>query len=363
MISMVREADGHLNRGAPLYLRLLVGWCLVGVYRASHEWMYARINGRPLGIADLMVSHLLISVSWATLTWVLFRNTYRVSFVRIESWRTLFQIFVPTCLTVATASVFGSYLAYQIPVTTRGAPFERFFIHEFHPALLDAFIVLGIACAIRIRDEASENAVNSARLEAQFAHAQMLVLRSQMQPHFLFNALNSISSMIRRAPEKAESMILHLSSLLRLSIESSTDPEVPLSTEIDFARRYVTIQQIRFADRLRVTWSIDADAMDVVVPAFLLQPLVENSVKHGLAHAEGGGLIRIHASRRGDRLVLSVVDNGPATSSDPNVLAEGIGIRNTRTRMRQLYGDSAELRLERGIRNGMVVTVIIPIRE
>jgi two-component system LytT family sensor kinase len=357
--ALFRDDSGRLRLGATLFVRLLCGWGLVELYRASHSWMFASLQDPSFSAVSLTVPYLVMSVSWALLTWVIFRVVYRVPFERLEAWRTLFVIFVPTVAGSAVASVCCDYVFYRIVHPPPHGPFWHFFMSEFHPTLLDSFIVLGIACAIRIRDEAARRDIDAAQLETQLAIAQMQALRSQMQPHFLFNTLHSISAMLHEAPGTADTMIAHLGALLRMSIDSSSEQEVPLSAEVEFARRYLDLQQMRFSDRLTVQWDIDRAALDVPVPTFLLQPLVENSVKHGLA-AAGGGIIRINAALKGQRLVIRVVDNGQPAASDPNLRTDGIGINNTRARLAQLYGPEAGLTLQHTV-NGTTVTLRIPL--
>ena len=186
-----------------------------------------------------------------------------------------------------------------------------------------------------------ESMVNSARLQAELARAQVQSLRMQLHPHFLFNTLNSISALVQEDPEAAETMIARLSDLLRMALENPAAQEVPLSQELKFVNLYLEIERTRFEDRLQVEFDIDSDALDALVPYMVLQPLVENAIRHGIANRTASGLIQISAKRHGRDLFLKVADNGSGVPASRLLsLKEGVGLTATRGRLERLYGSS-----------------------
>lgn len=184
------------------------------------------------------------------------------------------------------------------------------------------------------------------RLEVQLAEARLASLQMQLQPHFLFNCLNAISSLVRKQPEVADEMICTLASLLRAALDTQRRRTIPLGEELKLARQYLRIQRVRFGDRLRINEEIDAVPLDVAVPPLLLQPLLENAVTHGLGNQAGTVVLRVF--RRDGQLRLVVTDRpaDPAATRPPTKPGQGIGLGNTRERLAALYGDQAGLTLQ-----------------
>jgi len=208
--------------------------------------------------------------------------------------------------------------------------------------------------------------LRASQLEAKLATAQLAALKMQLHPHFLFNTLHSISELIHDDPRRAESMIVRLSDFLRMTLEHVGVPEVPLSEEIDFLKRYLEIEQMRFEDRLSVEWTVDPEVMDVRVPNLILQPIVENALKHGISKNAGAGVLKIVCRREEDRLAMRVTDNGPGpqrTALDlDQPLREGVGLNNTRSRLTRIYGGDHRIDLHRIPQGGFEVTLRVPLR-
>jgi len=183
----------------------------------------------------------------------------------------------------------------------------------------------------------------------------------QLNPHFLFNTLNSIASLVHEQP-RAEEMIEALSDLLRLALDASARQEVTLREELHFLDRYLLIEQIRFGERLRVEKQIDVSALDALVPILILQPLVENAVKHGIESQLAPGVIRVTAERAGKALILLVKDEGRGRAASQGPLREGVGLSNTRSRLKELYGGRASLVLKPGAAGGFAAEVQLPWR-
>ena len=196
-----------------------------------------------------------------------------------------------------------------------------------------------ICVALDYQSDLRDREVRTAGLERLLSEARLSMLRSQLDPHFLFNTLNSISAYVESAPGQARLMLEQLGDLLRLSLEHADQQEIPLERELNFIGRYIQLQLVRFADRLQVKVHTDPDALTAAVPTFLLQPLLENAIRHGTSKLSADGRIELSAWRSGDRLHIRVRDNGPglprAWSLDRH---SGIGLGNTRARLEQLYG-------------------------
>jgi LytS/YehU family sensor histidine kinase len=209
--------------------------------------------------------------------------------------------------------------------------------------------------------EALELKVRSAQLAEQLVAANLGALKMQLQPHFLFNTLGAIVVLVRKnQSEQAEAMIARLSDLLRLTLEDVATQEVALYRELEFLRLYLSIERVRFEDRLRVQTTADPDVSDALVPHMVLQPIVENAIRHGLGQSEEAVLIDIRARRSSDSLLITVCDDGPGSPSQC-FEGTGIGLANTRTRLKHLYGESATLSVENRSPRGVTVTIALPL--
>ncbi|MDP9195071.1 MAG: sensor histidine kinase [Acidobacteriota bacterium] len=261
------------------------------------------------------------------------------------------------------------FIVIDPPVTRRGrggggrsafAPLREIGRFRFLNQLLVYLAVLaaGFAREFFRRDQRRQQ--QAAQLQAQLAEARLDALRMQINPHFLFNTLHAVSALVERDPGGVRRMIARLSELLRYTIDSRATDEVPLRDELAFLRRYIEIMEVRFQGKLRVEMNIAADAQDALVPNLILQPIVENALEHGVNRSAGEGQIEIAARRDGERLVLTVRDNGPGLEAQN---ASGVGLANTRARLEQLYGDRASLELRDAEGGGVLAQITLPYRE
>lgn len=231
------------------------------------------------------------------------------------------------------------------------------------PRLVDGLTTyLGILAAGFARDyflRYRERAAETAQLRVQLAEARLAALRMQLNPHFLFNTLNTVSALAERDPAAVRTLVARLSALLRRVLDGSPSQRVPLREELALLRDYLDIQRIRFQDRLEVIEDVEPETLDALVPNLILQPLVENAVEHGASRASGTGRVTIQARRDANgTLMLRVMDNGPgAVRYESN----GVGLRNTRDRLRTLYGETAALRLHPGDTGGTVAELALPL--
>lgn len=241
--------------------------------------------------------------------------------------------------------------------------YQRLFLYNSVDNILVGFVpVVLVAYAVMYHDRFRERESQALQLETQLAKARLQTLKSQLQPHFLFNTMHSISSLMLTDVPAADRMMTRLSDLLRMSLEKDGVQITPLSCELDFVNGYLEIEKIRFEERLKVSVEVAPDALDAQVPHLILQPLVENAVKHGISRRSQGGEIGIEATHDEQNLFLRVFDNGPGMNGSSPEEKVGLGLRATRERLRALYGDEQSIEIVKGPRGGVEVRVRIPFR-
>jgi two-component system LytT family sensor kinase len=237
---------------------------------------------------------------------------------------------------------------------------QNLFRARLHSNLLTCWVLFGLRHAIEYYRRYRSREVAASRLEAQLAQAQLEVLKMQLQPHFLFNTMHAISALLYRDPEAADRMIARLSDFLRLTLDSAGVQEVPLKREMEYLDKYLEIEQVRFGERLVIHRDVQAGALDLLVPNLVLQPLVENAVRHGIAPRAAGGRIEVTARQMGSSLVIEVSDDGDGPDG---ILVEGVGLTNTRARLAQLCGAGAKLELERRDPAGFCSRLTLPCKS
>jgi LytS/YehU family sensor histidine kinase len=262
-----------------------------------------------------------------------------------------------------TLTLGGRWLGRALDLTAK-AP------DPFWPALRGATInLLGFSVilyvatvfawhAVTYYHDLKERKLRSTELESRLHQAQLEALRSQVHPHFLFNTLHSIAELIHENPPLAEQLILRLADLLREVLKAPVQQEVPLGDEIKFIKSYLEIEQMRLGDRLTVEWDVAPETLAACVPSLVLQPLVENAIQHGIAALARPGRLAIQARREDGYLHLQVRDTGPGLAHDQAKHGNGIGLANTESRLRRLYGDWQRFQLVND--HGLVVQVRIP---
>lgn len=351
------------------WLLIFLGWTLIGLFFGSQLYLFSALGFGMLmsweralgsGLADWYVWGALVPlVFWISHRFRLGRGTWpgmlllHLSFSVILS---LLQLLLTTALAESFAWIGGKPFPFL-----RGLGFAL--AVKFHWNVVIYWAIVGLSHALAYSRESREQELRASRLESQLAQAQIEALKTQLHPHFLFNTLNAISELIYENPEAAERMIAHLSELLRTTLEASGDQEVPLRQELDFLQRYLEIQEVRFGDRLTTRLDVDPGVRDALVPNLILQPLVENAIRHGIGPRSVPGRIEIHARSQKEMLCLQVCDNGSGLpNNDLSAIKEGVGLGNTRARLRQLYGAAQNLALSNPSGGGLVVTLMLPLR-
>jgi two-component system, LytTR family, sensor kinase len=266
----------------------------------------------------------------------------------------------------ALGFAFAHLLGRAIYLSALFSSWERFpvFMNKSAFVALDVLTygaIVGGWHALRYQREAKARELAEAQLRESLTEARLAALRSQLNPHFLFNTLNAISTMaLKREDDRVVLTLGHLGELLRVSLDDELPQEITLCDELDILDRYLEIQRIRFGERLTITRDVDVTLLDALVPSMILQPLVENAIVHGIAPVPGPGEVRICAERRGSMLVLEVFDSGPGFGATATT---GIGLANTRARLTQLYGADHSVTLGASDARGARVTVALPYRS
>jgi signal transduction histidine kinase len=252
--------------------------------------------------------------------------------------------------------------------TAYGRPFrywpevQRSALQYFDWEMMTYWAIVGLSHAVLYYRESRDRAVRGSQLETRLVEAQLKALQQQLHPHFLFNTLHAISALMHRDVEAADRTLMRLSDLLRLTLENIGQQEITLKAELEFLAKYLQIEQTRFADRLIIRFDVAPETLDVLVPNLVLQPLVENAIKHGVARKAGPGHIDIAARRDGDKLLMEVRDDGMGLSEDAlTALQKGIGVSTTRARLQHLFGADFRFEFHRQPA-GLLVLVAIPWR-
>jgi signal transduction histidine kinase len=365
---MPRSSGGGatLARNAGLTILMLAA---LAVFFTLQGQFLALARREPLGAWAVFATHLTTQLGlllpWAILVPVIGRLARVAELGRVRWPRVLIvhaggcalaTVLVPAFYTLATPSVLRWFGADP------GGPFTESFAKLFRTNALTYFLIVGFWVLVDYYRRFRERERAATALEAQLAEARLQALRAQVHPHFLFNALHAVSSLVHTNPDEADRMIGELSELLRASLHGSSQQEVPLRVEVQTLQHYLEIMKVRFKDRLRIHVAVPPEAGGTRVPAFLLQPLVENAVKHGVGALEEGGTIEIEAWRDGDRLAVRVRDTGDGFADPTAALPSGHGLAALRDRLCLLYGAEGALVLANGPAGGAAVTITLPWR-
>ena len=348
---------------------LFVGWTLVSIIFAGISYAAAiGENNKEFGFVSALRLNLVQFYVWAILTPFVFRFTRRFPIeLRPLNVRNLLLYF-PALISFAGIHQI-IHLAVLWSITPRWRQkypalidcYRAYFAFGFYIDLIIALlIVIAVHALLYYQNfRASESAQLS--LKTQLAQAQLRALKMQLHPHFLFNTLHSISSLVLEEPAKANSMIARLGDFLRLTLENSDQQLVTLKEEAEFLRCYLDIEQVRFGDRLTVTFELEPQTLSAQVPHLILQPVVENAIQHAIAPRAARGRINIEAKRLDSLLRLEISDSGPGIRSDGNSLGKKcVGLTNVRTRLQQTYGPDFRFELRNTGDGGLTVVMEIP---
>lgn len=330
------RSEGHHHAWTYLYITILLSWVPWLLATPLILWLVRRYPPLQLRPLSIWFGHL---AAWGGIGLV------------SAAWRAVFEVLL------------NPWAIHSGP-----PPFMKLWTAKFYGGILSSLIlytlVLGVCYMLDARERQARQQMETARLSEQLSRAQLNALRRQIEPHFLFNTLNAIAGLVReKRNDDAVSMIARLSEFLRRVVEDSNRQQVPLGEEMDFVTKYLEIQKVRFAERLQLSVDVPETLLPAQVPSLILQPMVENAVKHGIARRAQGGMIRISAFRSNGTLTLNVYNDGPALPPGWENGHSGIGMANIRTRLKSLYGNEFELEMRNQKPGGVAVSISLPFRE
>jgi signal transduction histidine kinase len=353
------------------WLWIAAMWCAGGLFEASQSVLIMRFaENKRHSWLPLFATELATWLPWALATPLVIGLARRYPIIRGTTVRTI-AVHLATFATIsAVAEVWSAALQVLFnPWGNRRPPtfwdtWSTTLLYQVLIFLIAYALILTITYLVDSRENIARQMTETARLNEELSKAQLGALRRQMEPHFMFNTLNSIAGLVRdQRNDAAVSMIVGLSEFLRRAAEDSHRSQVTLAEEVEYLQRYVDIQRVRFGERLRVSVDIPADLLDTQVPNLLLQPLVENAIKHGVAKRVVGGDVRVTGARRDGSVCLSVYNDGPSFPEDWQTSGVGVGLANLRTRLKILHGDTSELQMRRAGADGVEVVVTLPLKE
>lgn len=364
----ILHADMAFKRNMATNPRLKQGTLLfvlstmLGVLFAIQSYLGDSQSNQPVNWSQLFINFLSLWYIWALMYPLILWVSRRFPLER-GYWKRSLAVHIPALVIFPiTHLLCYSVLLHSLGTVEEGLgmTIEYLFRRGFAFRVITYGLLLAISYSVDYYQKFRERELSASRFEARLAEARLQVLTMQLQPHFLFNTLHAISSLMHKNVEAADEMIARLGELLRVTLESDGVQEVPLKQELDILQHYLDIEKIRLGDRLTVHLEIQPEMYTVSVPNLILQPIVENAIRYGMATRPAGGTLEIKASESDGMLRISISDNGPGMSSS---IREGIGLTNTRTRLQQLYGSRQRFSLTSEASRGTTVTLEIPLRN
>ena len=346
---------------------------LLGLFSTAQAYRLTALDYfRPpsIEIGSLLVLNLALWYIPAALTAPVFRLAHRFPLDSAQ-WLRAIGVHLLAAWLFSVVHLGGMLLVRSVLWPSAGKPptfswttfAQRQYLRNLDWALMTYAAIVGLSYALAYYREAQARRLRAAHLETRLVEARLKTLEAELHPHFLFNTLHAISTLVHTNPESADRMISRLSDLLRLTFDRSGAPGVSLQEELEFLQKYLEIEQVRFQDRLSVRFEVDPDTLDAEVPRLILQPLVENAIKHGIAPRSGQGLIQISARRHDDTIAIEVRDDGIGLSGGARSrLHDGVGLANTRDRLKCLYGDRQRLTFSDG-QGGLAVAMEFPLKR
>jgi len=344
------------------WTRMFVGWAIVILLFASQWYAYdaARTGANPFTYY----------LGWSLYMWALTPLVLRFAHrhpIESGTWKRSVPLHISASVVLTALQIsIETYIGWLRHA--HDLPFKEALRHYFSQhtqlSLLSYWLLVAAAMFYHMYDQARLRQLQSAQLEARLAEARLEMLRMQLQPHFLFNTLQAATMLIHDDPHGAEDILLRLSQLLRVSLDEFNVQEIPLSREIELLGCYIGIQERRFGDRLRFDLRMDDDVLSCAVPSFVLQPLVENAIRHGIGKHKENDVVSIRVFQKQNRLHLEVCNRTSSLADAPErLLSRGTGLSNTKARIEQLYGDEHSLQLCNLEPKGVCVELSIPLRK
>jgi two-component system, LytTR family, sensor kinase len=345
--------------------RYLLPWSLVAVAFALQGMVHDLLHGNAWPAGDYLRWAAIPWFTWAALApWVFGIAERHPLLAGGRRGRALATHAGASVGLTLLALAIGALVSSWFEPSGFGAQFAQFLSKHAASGVLTYWMLVAIQQALHFRAEQDRRAMEASRLAAELAQSRLHVLRSQLHPHFLFNTLHAISTLLSEDAPSAEDMLLRLSELLRTFLEDYDGQEVSLREELVLLDLYLGIQRTRFRDRLTTRIHIAPDTIDALVPSLILQPIVENAIRHGIGERVGADCIEIESRREGDQLCIDVRNRNSSLDGGGNASAgHGIGLANTRLRLQELYGDGASLRLDMAWPQGVACRIRVPFRQ
>ncbi|HEY0320852.1 MAG TPA: histidine kinase [Pyrinomonadaceae bacterium] len=372
LFSKIVPAEEKVKRRWLKWVALSGFWTFLALLYGNQTYFFMRAEGMYHQWWLIIVWQILVWNTWTALTPLILWAGRRFP-IEIRSWRRGVLMHLPIFALVSSLNVAVFTVLY---IGMR--PFDVYqdittpFSHQYYEKLLSRFpldfliysAILGVGYAFDYYEKYRERESRATQLESQLVQAQLESLKMQLHPHFLFNTLHAISGLVREQENKAAvNMIAGLSQLLRHALETSGRPEVPLREELEFLELYLDIQQMRFSDRLKIEMNVQPETLDAAVPNLILQPIVENAIRHGISPRVEGGLIQLSTRSDNGILEIKVSDDGCGLHKDWRLEnSEGIGLANTRARLAQLYGASYRFVIRNRAGGGVEILLAFPFR-
>jgi two-component system, LytTR family, sensor kinase len=348
-----------------LWLRALLAfafWTLLGVAFASQFYFSSAQFGNPVSWSRALAYSLADWWVFAALSVPAMWLAHRVPIETPQRARAvLLHILASVMFSLAYMLLRRAIAAWQSPAASFGQSFNALLFKTWHFNLLVYWVIIAVSFAFDYAQKLRDRELRGAELEKRLTEARLQALQMQLNPHFLFNTLHAISSLMHQDVEAADRMLMKLGDLLRRALDTSDTQEVTLREELAFLRSYAEIEQTRFGDRLKIEMNIAPQALEALVPNLVLQPLVENAIKHGIERHARTGRIEVRATREANTLRLEVRDNGGGLPNGH--VSEGIGLSNTRSRLAQLYGTRQSFNISNAAGGGVVARLEIPFHE
>jgi two-component system, LytTR family, sensor kinase len=358
--------EGPMIPRLPVTL-IIALWTIPALLSTFETVVFASINGQPTPVWRAFVSEASGWYTWALITPLVIRMGIRFPVVRPLRWRHI-AAHVGVLLSAGLAqAIVSSGVGHFVAITSR--PFlpmvRAWYLSQLPFTLVIYVAIVGVSYALRERRRAEARERHAERLAKELAEAHVRALRMQLQPHFLFNTLNAIMALVRDVKtERAIQALSLLSDVLYTTIRAGDEQETTLEKELSFVGRYLEIERVRFGDRLNVAVDMAPGVANALVPTFLLQPFVENALRHGIAPRRPSGNVRLSAASEEAQLVMSVIDDGIGLPADwEERMSRGVGIANARARLARMYGDAGSVAiLPRSVGSGTEVSVRLPLR-
>ncbi|HTV24993.1 MAG TPA: histidine kinase, partial [Polyangiaceae bacterium] len=347
------------TRGRGVLIVLLI-WTSFGLLFSGQAYLGQNYLGRELSVHDALVRWMVCAYAWALLTPLVVWLNRRFPIDR-RRWLAALLVHGVASIVFSVAGMGLFLLGEQAlqsdrQLLTRSA-FVNLFVAGLHIDLLIYATLVGVCYAIEHYQRYRERELTAVQLQAALAEAELAALKAQLHPHFLFNTLNTVAILMQEDPAAARKMLVSLSDLLRMILKKGRAHEVSLREEVQMLESYLEIERTRFHDRLHVSLNVDESALDARVPELVLQPLVENAIKHGVLPRRSGGRVEINVQKQGSELELEVRDDGPGLSAEAATRGTGVGLSNTRVRLAKLYAGRHRFELKNGDAGGLRVLV------